>query len=107
LGTIIDAVAKAYEQEVIYAQKSSRLVERDLRAKSLQVLTNEVQEKMQLINRMAAEANDSPDVKILKFEIDVLTEQMQELRRRLKRDDLEARSPSRIRQVQAAVVSPE
>jgi hypothetical protein len=111
LAMIVNAVAKAYEEEVVYDQKSRKLAARDLRAKSLQGLTIELEEQMRELNEMAAEAGeeakDSPAIKIRQHEIDVLTEQMRALRRRVERDDLEAKSPSRIRFVQPAVVSPE
>jgi hypothetical protein len=52
LGAIVDAVAKAYEEEIVYNQKSRALGERDLRAQSLQGLTKEVEEKMHLMDSM-------------------------------------------------------
>jgi hypothetical protein len=111
LAKLVDAVAQAYEEEVIYDQRSRTLQERDLRAKLLQSLTEEVSESMQRLYDMTAEmgetAKDSVEIKMLQQELDILTEQMGELRRRLERDDLEANSPPRIRKVQPAVVSPE
>jgi hypothetical protein len=56
---------------------------------------------------MGEKAKDSVEFKIQQQELDVLTEQMRDLRRRLERDDLEANSPPRIRQVQPAVVARE
>jgi hypothetical protein len=66
---------------------------------------------MQRLNDMAAELGDeaknSIELKMRQQEVDVLTEQIRELRHHLERDKLESRSPSRITKVQPAVPAPE
>jgi hypothetical protein len=111
LVQIVDAVSDAYQEEVIFGQKSRMLNDRELQSQALRELTKEAQAQMQLLNDMAAElgeeAKNSSELKMRQQEVDVLTEQIRELRRHLERDKLESRSPSGITKVQPAVAAPE
>jgi beta-lactamase regulating signal transducer with metallopeptidase domain len=53
LTKIVDAVAKAYEDEVVFADETQRLTTRDLLAQTLKKLNEELTEKMQLYHDMA------------------------------------------------------
>jgi hypothetical protein len=55
LTKLVDAVAKAYEQEVIYAEVQTRLSTRDLLAESVRKLNNELKDKMEMYHELARE----------------------------------------------------
>jgi capsular exopolysaccharide synthesis family protein len=55
LEVLVNAIAKAYEEEVIYDAKSRKLQTRDLLAKSLQSIEDEIEEKLKLYLSMAKE----------------------------------------------------
>lgn len=111
LQRIVDAVAKAYADEALYESKTRSLAERDLLAKSLHSLTKDLESRRQqlhdLVKDLGDEAEDDPEFKMQQFEIEVLTEHLRELHHRLKRREVEANSPARIRQLQSAVVTVE
>jgi hypothetical protein len=56
LTQIVDAVAKAYRDEVIYEEKQRSLATRDLLARSLQNLNQEIKRKLQEYRDMAEES---------------------------------------------------
>jgi hypothetical protein len=111
LKTVVDAVAIAYGQAASNHEASQWLSRRDERADVRRALESEVASALQRLNDQVVEsgekARESTALKLQQLEADVLIEQLQELRRREKRDELNARSPSRIELVQPAVVSPE
>jgi hypothetical protein len=51
LARLVSAVAQAYAEEVIYNSKSSQLRTRDLLAKNLQGLENEIEHDMALYHK--------------------------------------------------------
>jgi hypothetical protein len=57
LAQIVDAVAKAYRDEVIYAGKQRRLASRDLLARSLESLNKEIARKFEQYLDIAREAD--------------------------------------------------
>jgi hypothetical protein len=61
LTKIVDAVAKAYEEEVVYADTQRRLNTRDLLAQTLKKLNEELTDKMQLYYDMAKEMGKLED----------------------------------------------
>jgi hypothetical protein len=105
---IVDAVAKAYEEEVIYAAKAQRLAIRDLKAASLRKLREEIKRKMQLLNetrsKSSGQSKHSADVRIWQLELDVLTGLLREGQLELERMDMESNAPARIRQIQPAML---
>ena len=107
LVLIVDAVAKAYEDEVVFDDTQTRLNTRDLKAMSLKKLRDELADKMQQLQDVKKEvgtaAGDSVDIKLRQLEIDTLTVMVRETSLSLERDDLEANAPSRIEKVQPAV----
>lgn len=109
LSSIVDAVSKAYADEAIYESKTRKLAERDILAKSLQALTKDLETRMQKLRDLATDlgdkVHDDPEFKLQQFEIDVLTEHLRELHHRLMREEVDANSPARIRQLQPAVVT--
>jgi hypothetical protein len=106
---IVDAVAKAYEDEVVFADSQTRRATRDLKAGSLTKLQNELLDKTQdliaLKHRLGAKGAQSAQIQVGQKEIEVLTEVVQETRRSLEFNDIEANAPPRIRKVQPAVPS--
>jgi hypothetical protein len=111
LVRIVDAIAKAYEDEVLYADAQTRLSTRDLKAHSLKKIQDELFEKMQRLQEMKKEAgaaaSDSVDIQSRQLEIDILSEIVRETSRSLEWDDIEANAPRRIRQLQPAVPAPD
>lgn len=75
LKLLVDAVAKAYEKEVVYNEKQRRLVTRDALRKSLEGINKELSEGMDKYNALALElgASDAytndPETGILMTEI--------------------------------------
>jgi hypothetical protein len=55
LEILVNAIATAYEEEVIYDAKSRKLQTRDLLAKSLQTIEKEIEEELRLYLSMAKE----------------------------------------------------
>ena len=111
LTRIVDEVAKAYVEEVVFADAQSRLNSRDLKAMCLKKLREELTEKMQKLQDLkedaGAKAGDSVEIKTLELDLVTLTEIVQETSRRLEREDIEASAPPRIRKVQPAVIGPD
>jgi hypothetical protein len=106
---IVDEVATAYENEVVFADAQTRLNTRDLKAASFKKLEEELAEKMQLIvdmkTELGSEAGDSVEIKLRQLEIDTLLEIVREIRRSLEWNDIEASAPPRIKKIQPAVPS--
>jgi hypothetical protein len=106
---IVDEVAKAYEDEVVFADAQTQLTTRDLKAACLKKLQEELANTMQLLHDLKKEvgagASDNVEIKLRQLELDTLTEMVQETSRSLERDDIEANAPPRIRKVQPAVPS--
>jgi hypothetical protein len=111
LVLIVDSVAKAYEDEVIFADAQTRLATRDLKAQLLRKLKEELLDKMQTLydikKEIGTRAAESVDVHARQMEVEVLTNLTREVSRSLELDDIEANAPSRIKQVQNAVISPD
>jgi len=111
LVQIVDAVAKAYEEEVVFEAHQSRLGTRDLNAASLKKIENEISRKMQELIDLDTESEgkikDTVDGRMRQEEIDILLEQWRELSRSLERVDIELNAPRRIRKIQGAVISPD
>jgi hypothetical protein len=111
LVRIVDEVAKAYENEVVFEEAQIRLNTRDLKAASLAKLRANLAKKMQLLQDMKEEAGAAADgdveIKLRQLEIDTLLEVARETSRSLEWSDIEASAPPRIRKVQPAVPSPD
>jgi hypothetical protein len=111
LVTIVNAVAEAYKDEVIYKTTQHQLGVRDLAANSAKKLKGEIESKMEELTAMRVEsgekATDSPDINLRQLELDVLIDQWRELYAHVERLDIDATAPPRIEQMQRAVVGPE
>jgi hypothetical protein len=111
LTRLVDEVAKAYEDEVVYADTQTRLRTRDLKAQSLKRLKDDFVEKMQALHDFqedaGAAASDPVDIQARQLELDSMSEVVLELSRSLEWDDIEANAPPRIRKVQPAVPGPD
>jgi hypothetical protein len=111
LVRIVDEVAKAYEEEVVFADAQTQLATRDLKAATLTKLRNELLKKtkdlIDLKKELGAKAAESAEVQAWQTEIEVLTEVVRETSRSLEFSDIEANAPPRIRKVQPAVPSPD
>jgi hypothetical protein len=109
LVLIVNAVAKAYLEEVVYAAQQRRLALRDMRAQAARKLRDELAEKMQQHDDLLSETRDNIETveqRLLKVEIDVLMEQWRELSRDVERENIEVNSPRRIELIQNAVIRP-
>ena len=79
LVRIVDEVAKAYEEEVVFARRANSAIRlRDLKAMTLKKVQEELADKMQLLHDLKKEAGtaagDSVNIKIRELEVDTLTE---------------------------------
>jgi hypothetical protein len=111
LAAIVNAVTNEYLQAARGEVLSRRLEMRDVRSAELHRLSAEVERLMLRRNERAAElgekAKDSLEMMFLGQELEIHTELMRGMRRRLKYDMLEARSPSRIQLVLSAAITSE
>lgn len=108
LVQIVDAVAKAYKEEVILAAIQHRQAERDLKAKTVRKLREELVKIMHDLEQLNTEADgkikDTADGKLRQMELDLLVEQWRALQRGVERDDIESQAPERVHQIQPAIV---
>jgi hypothetical protein len=109
LRQIVDAVAKAYLNDVVYSERQRLLTVRDVKAVAMDTLRSELESKITRIEEGQAESGDSSAaVKLNQVEVDVLLDLWRGLVRSLEVDDLNTRgAPDRVRQLQPAVVSPD
>jgi hypothetical protein len=111
LVRLVDEVAKAYEDEVLFVDTQTRLRTRDLKAQSLKRLKDELVEKLQLLEDLkedaGASAAGSVDIQARQLELDTISEVVRGLSSSLEWDDIEANAPPRIRKVQTAVPGPD
>jgi hypothetical protein len=111
LVLIVDEVAKAYEEEVVFADAQTRLTTRDLKANSLKKMQQELAKKMQVLDDLRKEAGTSAgenvDIKLRELEVETLTELVRETSRSLEWNDIESNAPARIKKVQPAVIGPD
>jgi hypothetical protein len=111
LKRIVDAVARAYEKEVVYNDRQRRLLIRDTKAKTAEGLAKDITTKMSKVAALKEELGpnsvDSSEVRFKQIEVDVLTDVYRQLRRSLELEEVEFNAPARIRQFQPAVVSPD
>lgn len=109
LKRLVDAVAKAYEKEVVYNDKQRRLVTRDALSKTAAGLREELVKKMadieQLKKDLGENGADNPELKLKQLDLDILVYVYRQLRRSLELIEVESNAPARIRQIQPAVVS--
>jgi polysaccharide biosynthesis transport protein len=111
LVLLVDAVATAYEEEVVYESEQRRRVTREVKAATLKKLEQEISGKIQDQHDLDVESKgsqkDTVDGRMRQLETDVLMEHWRELSRSLERDDVESIAPRRIQLIQKAVVSVE
>jgi hypothetical protein len=102
---IVNGVANAYLNEVVFANDQEQLVTRDALAKSTAQLSNQLNERLQMLSGQMKDADkDSAKVKMQQLELDTLTETWRKARAALNEADFEAESPKRILEIQPAVM---
>jgi hypothetical protein len=107
---VVDAVASAYEREVVFAARARRALMRDALAKSLANVAQELKEQMDTYYAMKKElgSDESADLVLRKQDIDTLTGIVREMKRRLEIIDINAETPQemeRIQKIQMAVIT--
>lgn len=111
LRRLVDAVSKAYTKEVVYNEKQRRLVIRDAKAKVAAGLGKDVSTGLEQFDALSKELGEtsstSPDLQLRQIELEVLEDTYRKMRISVESDDIEMGAPSRIRQIQPAVVSPD
>jgi hypothetical protein len=109
LRHLADAVAKAYLNEVVYADRQRQLTSHDAMAKGIDNLRKELEDKMtQLEQEQAKSADSSVALKLDQAEVDVMLDLWRSLIRSLEVDDLNLRgAPDRVRQLQSAIIRSE
>jgi len=111
LKRLVDAVARAYEKEVVYNEKQRRYIERDAKAKTLDSMGKELSDNLEEWEALKAELKEQSDsssvLQFKRIQLDVLTDVYRQLLLSLKLDDIEIYAPPRIRQIQPAVVTEE
>jgi hypothetical protein len=104
LKSVVDAVAMAYENEVVAAERNRGLIQRDSLARALSQLEDELSNKMHDLQGLKKELGDtsaeSIDVTIRQRDIDSLFKIVEELDRRLEIEDVNAGAPRESAQVQ-------
>ena len=114
LVRIVDAVANAYSDEVLFKERSRTLSSRDIFARSLESLNKKIADKSEVYLDIAKES-DAPDEasdaalrqKALQAELDQLQRVADEMAAKLLRMEIEANAPQRIELIQKAVASPD
>lgn len=106
LRQIVDAVARAYTDEAIYAARLRMLNARDAKAKAIDKLRKKLEEKLAHIKDEQTKSGDSGvALKLDQAEADVLTDTWRSLLRSLEIDDVNTSgAPSRIHILQEATV---
>jgi hypothetical protein len=106
LVQIVDAVAAAYEDEVISAERQRVLAERDRVAGTLEELTAKIASKAELRHALEAESADETDaLKALESDLVALQQVSHELVKQLQRSEINAQAPARVMLIQQAVAS--
>ena len=92
LRRIVDAVATAYEREIVYTEKARRLLVRDAFARALRKVEQDLNEKMRTYYEIKKElsSDESADLDLGKQQIDTASEIVREMNRRLKIIDINA-----------------
>ncbi len=109
LRQLVDAVAKAYMDEVVYDRRQKDLNNRDMLARGIDSLRQELERKMQQVAEQEAKS-DGPDpaLGLAQAEVDVLLNLWRELTRQLESMELNTRcAPDRVRKLQDAIVHTE
>ena len=105
LRLLVDAVCRAYQNEVVFAEDQRRQVVRDAKAKSTAKLRQEITEKMEMLGQIKANSDTfSPEAKVMEMELEVLFGIWQNLIRSVELHDVDAAAPPRIRPLQPATV---
>lgn len=108
LRNIVDAVCKAYQDEVVYAEDQRSLVMRDALAKSVTKLRSKIETRMRVQEETSRNSDgDTVDTKLSQIEIDVLIRIWRDMIAELERMDVNAQAPAQIRMVQSATVTTE
>ena len=111
LKLVVDAVATAFENEVVAADRNRRLIERDVLARSLGNLREELRLKLEALQELKSAKNpDALNVMIQQAEVDTLKGIVRDLSRRLQIVDINAEAPkewAQVQKLQPAVVTDE
>jgi hypothetical protein len=105
LVKIVDAVASAYEDEVISAERQRVLAERDRVARTLEELTAKIARKAEERRALGAESADIDALKPLESELVALQQVSHELVKQLQRSEINAQASPRVTLIQQAVAS--
>jgi hypothetical protein len=116
LKLIVDAVAKAYTDEVLYKIAQENLVVQDVKVKIASKLAEQIDRKLRESEASDATSDvktidikatpDWSDITLQRIDLSILIETYRDVRRSLEHDEIEAKAPSSIKQVQQAVVGP-
>jgi hypothetical protein len=101
---ILDSVAAAYQNEVVFADDQMRLVTRDALSRTVAKFERELELKMEDLDKSAdATGRQSFDKKFKQLEVDSLIDIWRKLDADLTQLDIEAESPKRVMLIQPAV----
>lgn len=104
---LVDAVAEAYQREVVFADKQRKLMARDAKFRSVEKLRKKLTNKLEEYQSLANEgAGNSPKAQLLQDEIDSLADLHKALVRSVAIDDVNEEASDRIRMIQNAVIRP-
>jgi hypothetical protein len=105
---ILDSVASAYLNEIVFSEDQTRLVNRDALAKSVSRISAEVESKMDELRSIIRDSEkDSPAVQLRQAKLDDLMEVMHRSSIALQYFDMESEAPKRITEIQAATPAKE
>lgn len=108
LKQIVDAVVKAYDREVLFAERQRRMFTRDEKAKMAIKLREQISEKHVEIERLTKESGpDSAEVRVAQLDLEALMKAYLQTRLSLKMDDIEMEAPARIRFIPPVIVRPD
>jgi hypothetical protein len=103
-AAILDSVAQAYLNEVVFADDQRRLMTRDALAKSVHKLESELEDQYGVLEMKTKDVGkDSAEVKLRQIQIDALAQYWRQALSALDAADIEAEAPKRIMEIQPAV----
>lgn len=114
LRRVVDAVAEAYKDEAVFQERQRRLKARDMKARNLAQLNEELSDKVATLAALKEDVannyedtSESPDVQLKQMDVDILQSVYRPLLRSLELDDINYGAPERIHQIQETIVRPD
>ena len=104
---ILDALAEAYENEVVFEDDQRAKIGRESLYNSYSKIQEDTAKQFKELQALKSDGSQDLDRKLIQIEIDTNVALLREINRHLEIHDLNAVAPSRIRLIQKAISRPE